>query len=259
MADNRKTLVLFDVGGVLLALNFQRLYDGAAAMSGTLTPGEFKSRYIASGLDFLACKGLISKRESVEMLRRLIGPGEHVTEELIESLVESCWAGPIRELVELKRRVHEAGYSVGILSNITELALEQISSRHPEIFETFDGRSPRLYSFRLGAMKPEHEIYRKVSGYEKVIFIDDKEMYVDVPVRLQGWRGIWFTPWIDETESLLVVHGGALREGGDRGGGGDGPRDDVGGKNFRRSGELRRADSVRELIGHLRDFGVELI
>jgi FMN phosphatase YigB (HAD superfamily) len=242
LADNRETLVLFDVGGVLLTLNFQSFYDQAAALAGTLTPGEFKSRYVESRIDFLACKGLISKRESIQMLRKLIGSRKPVPDELIVSLVESCWSDPIRELVELKRRVHEAGYSVGILSNITEIALEQISARHPEIFETFDGRSPRLYSCRLGAMKPEPEIYRKVVGYEKVVFIDDKEMYVEVPVRLHGWKGIWLTPWIDEAESLRAVHGGGTQSGG---------------SEIRLSGDIRRADSVHELKSHLRDFGVE--
>ena len=243
--DKRKTLVLFDVGAVLLTMNFRRLYEGAAALSGAITPEEFKSRYVESRIDILACKGLISRSESVERLRKLIGPREPVTDELIESLVDSCWLVPVREIVKLKQRVHEAGYTVGILSNITELALEQISRRFPEIFETFDGRSPRLYSCRLGAMKPELEIYRRVSGYRKVIFIDDKDVYLEVPVRLLGWKGIWLTPWIDESESLRAAHGECAR--------------DVSGVNYRsRSGNFRRADSLLELMGHLRDFGVEL-
>ena len=259
MADNRKTLVLFDVGGVMISLNFQGFYNRAAALSGSLTPGEFKNRYVESRIDFLACKGFISRRENVQMLRRLIGPREPVPDELIESLVESAWLDPIRELIELKRRVHEAGYPVGILSNTTELALGQISSRHPEIFETFDGCSPRLYSCRLGTMKPEPEIYQAVTGYEKVIFIDDQKKYVDVPVRLRGWKGIWLTPWIDETESLRVVHGGGVRAGGAGGRTqGDDIHDDRSGNDLSRSGDFRRADSVKELVGHLRDFGVEV-
>ena len=57
---------------------------------------------------------------------------------------------------------------------------------------------------------------------------------MEVPARLRGWRGIWLTPWIDEEESLRAVHGAAA---------------------FERSGNLRRADSVEELIRHLADFG----
>jgi FMN phosphatase YigB (HAD superfamily) len=255
--NNRKTLVLFDVGGVLLALNFRRFYERAAALGGTLTPEEFKSRYVESRLDFLACKGLVSRRGSVEMLRGIIGPGEPVSDGFIESLVESCWSGPIPVLVELKRRVHEAGYSVGILSNITELALAQISSAHPELFDTFDERSPRLYSCRLGAMKPEPEIYARVEGYGKVIFIDDKELYVEVPARLLGWKGIWLTPWIDEAESLRAVHGGNTA--GERDfHGGRVSRADRGSGVLRRSGNPRRADSVEELMRHLGDFGVDV-
>jgi FMN phosphatase YigB (HAD superfamily) len=253
VADKRKTLVLFDVGGVLLSLNFQNFYDRAAALSGFLTPADFKRRYVLSGIDFLACKGLVSRRESVHMLRGLIGPREPVSDEIIESAVESAWMDPVREIVELKRRVHEAGYPVGILSNITELALEQISSRHPDIFETFDGRSPKLYSCRLGAMKPEPEIYQAVTGYGNVIFIDDKELYVYVPVRHRGWKGIWLTPWIDEAESLRAVHGGGARDDS-----GVDAREGPSENELDRSGDFRRADSVNELIGHLRDFGVEL-
>jgi FMN phosphatase YigB (HAD superfamily) len=279
LAEKRKTLVLFDVGGVLLALNFQTFYDRAAALAGILTPGEFKSRYVASRIDFLACKGLISRTESVEMLRGLIGPREPVTDDFIESLVQSCWSKPIGEIVELKRRVHEAGYAVGILSNITELALAQISTTFPELFDTFDESSPRLYSCRLGAMKPELAIYAGVDGYDKVIFIDDKELYVEVPVRFRGWKGIWLTPWIDEAESLRAVHdgdagrssnvegmvSGSRTEGsGDGGGrgtrfdGGDTPRGGRGGDVYGYSGNLRRADSVDELRNHLRDFGVDV-
>jgi FMN phosphatase YigB (HAD superfamily) len=141
---------------------------------------------------------------------------------------------------------------VGILSNITELALAQISSRHPEIFETFDGSSPRLFSCRLGKMKPEPEVYRFIAGYEKVIFIDDRKTYVEVPVRLCGWKGIWFTPWIDETESLRAVHVEDAREGR------AGLEHARGGGEKRRPGDARRADSVNELRSHLGDFGVEL-
>src|SRR3989338_5208345 len=101
-----------------------------------------------------------------------------------------CWPRQVEKVVALKRKIHDAGYSVGIFSNMTELALGILSARFPEVFETYDPASPKIYSFETGSTKSEDKMYERIRGYGKVILIDDNAAYVARAVERFGWKGI---------------------------------------------------------------------
>lgn len=202
----KNTLVLFDVGGVLLKLDFNRFYKAAARLSGSMNTSEFKNKYVESGIEFMAIKGEIKAADYLQMLREIISPKKEIPNDELRRIIGYCWKEQVDEAVSLKRRLHENGYSVGIFSNITDLALEIISSRYPEMFETYDESSPRIYSFQVGSMKPELPMYQSIKGYDKVILIDDKESYLKTGIEKLGWNGILFTPFIDEAEAIRSIH-----------------------------------------------------
>jgi FMN phosphatase YigB (HAD superfamily) len=77
---------------------------------------------------------------------------------------------------------------------------------YPRVFETFNEESPKIFSFQVGAMKPELSIYQKVTEFENIIYIEDRELYLKIPVEKLGWKGILFTEYIDETELIRSLH-----------------------------------------------------
>ena len=202
--NKSKTLILFDVGGVLLRLDYGSFYKKAAEFSGE-TAEEFGSRYNESKLEYYALIGKVSASQYIEKLRKLIGNND-LSDDGIRGVVSYCWPSQITENIELKRKLFQVGYNVGILSNIYDLALEIIAGKFPEVFETYETDAPRIYSFEVGAIKPNLDIYRFFDMYENVIFIDDKISYIEPGISNFGWNGILFTPFIDNSESIRNIH-----------------------------------------------------
>lgn len=232
----RRTLVLFDVGGVLLKIEFSRFYEEAARLSQHLSPHDFKKAYLSSNLEVDFLSGRIKTADYMNQLRTIISPGKSIPKEELLRVVSYCWKEPMYDMIELKRKVYESGCCVGIFSNMSELGYKVISEMNPEMFETFDPSSPLILSFQVGSMKPKPEMYRKVSGYDKVILIDDNELYVRKGVEDFGWCGISFTPFIDKAEASRPVSR-------DKG---------------KPSGNLRIANSIEEVVESLKYFGVKL-
>lgn len=232
----RRTLVLFDVGGVLLKLDFGRFYEEASKLSESLSPRDFKNLYLSSNLEALFLSGKINTPDYLNKVSDIISPGKSIPQNELKRVVSYCWKEPVEEMIELKRRVYEAGYSIGIFSNISELAVEVISGIHSGIFETFKPSFPSIFSFQIGSMKPKPEMYQRITGYNKVILIDDKTSYLSTGIKKFGWFGILFTPFIDEAEAIRFVHNTTTK-----------PL-----KNF------RTADSVKAVIESLKYFGVEV-
>ncbi len=196
----RDTLVLFDIGSVLIKLDFDRFYQRCAELAGQ-PPQEFRKSYFQLEMDSLM--GAVTAQEYLNRLQRLLKT--QLTERELREVTSLTWPGQIDEVVDLKRRVYEEGYAVGLLSNTGEIGIEILSQEYPQVYDLFEPSFPAVYSCRVKSMKPDPEIYKHVKGYTNVVFIDDKSSYLKTGAEM-GWKGIWFTAHLDPTESVRSIH-----------------------------------------------------
>lgn len=237
-----KSLVLFDVGGVLLELNYSGLYRRGAELTGT-TPEQFKQRYNDDGLELEAMTGAISNEEYQIRMKKMLGnPKMSCTE--LEANVSICWGKDIKPVVALKQRAYFEGNAlVGIFSNINQFGWEYLSRTFPGMFETFNPKAPRICSYLSGDVKPNFPMYNaaqkaaKKLNCSKVILVEDKESYLKIGVEKFGWNGILFTPFIDTAESI---------------------RSTAGHNDSFSSDKIKIANSVSELEKALRESGISM-
>ena len=230
----RKTLILFDVGAVLIKLSYGDFYREAAKHS-TLDVHAIEKAFLESSLDDRTNRGDINAAQFFSELRSCLELSKSLTEEQLEEIVGHKFPGEIAEMIDLKRELHEAGYAVGVLSNIGEEAHRILECRYPEIFAVYDRRNPAILSYQMKAMKPDPRVYDAITGFERIIFIDDKDKYLQVGIN-RGWKGIHFTQYPDETEPQRKSHS------------------DTGYTNE----NIRRANSLAEVKKALNDFGVKI-
>jgi len=228
----RDTLVLFDIGSTLFHLDFGEFYRRAADLSKDKNAEQFAQAYTASGLNHRVMEGVVTSEEFYEELREIIDPVHPVSDDELKEVFGSFLLDPISEMIEIKKRVHEAGYSVGLFSNISEVAYEIISKNNPEIFEH---SVYNIFSYKVGAVKPDPKTY-VAEGFKNIIFIDDKVSYLETGLKV-GWKCIWITPYIDKAEIRITVD-----------------KD----KAPPVSDDFRTANSVEEVVEALRYFGTKI-
>jgi FMN phosphatase YigB (HAD superfamily) len=196
-----RPLVLFDIGGVLLKLQYGGFYEAAAKASGRFSPEGFKKLYIASHLEEDALRGDIDAEEFYSGLQSLI---ESVSD--IKGILKNAWDSPIEDMVRLKEEVYRSGAAVGLFSNMHAAAFDILSPKHPEIFNVFDLSFPVIFSHEVKSVKPDRGMYNAVaSQFSPVVYVDDNEAYVKRGVVDYGWKGVVFTGEVDSSESLRAA------------------------------------------------------
>ncbi|MBT4135716.1 hypothetical protein HOD75_04260 [archaeon] len=242
--STKKSLVLWDVGGVLLELNYTGLYEKGAELTGT-TPNEFKQQYDRSKLEFGVLNGDISDEDYQQQLKQMLGNPEMSRVDL-ENFVKKGWGTEIPETIELKQRTYFQGNAmVGIFSNINQFAFEYLSKTYLKMFQTFNPQAPVICSYDSGGVKPNLPMYRKANekakelGCDNVILVEDKVSYLKPGMDHFNWKGIFFTPYLDHAESIRSV---------------EGHNDDtlISNPNF------RTANNLHELEQALRGFGIKI-
>src|SRR3990172_9135734 len=106
-SGNRQTLVLFDIGGVLLKTDFSTFYEKCADLSNR-TPEEFKQVYLPLWSD--AVRGRVDERRHMAELEKLIG--KKMPEGKLIEIIKLLWPGQIDDVVKLKRKAYQNGYAV---------------------------------------------------------------------------------------------------------------------------------------------------
>lgn len=231
---NKNKLILWDVGAVLLELDYNGLFDAGAKITGQ-SREQFKESYTGSKLEPKVLSGEISHEEFLQRLRGLL-KDKSLTEPQLEIFFRNAWGSQINETVELKKKVHEAGYTVGLFSNINQFAIQILSKEFPDMFKTFGG--PKIYSYQVGATKEKPDMYEKVQslGFEKPIYIDDNATYVQKGAEF-GWKGILFTPYIDKAEVIRAEKGQDIKK---------------------TNSQIKIAGSVKGLVSCLGECGVKI-
>jgi len=93
-------------------------------------------------------------------------------------------------MIELHARVRRRGIPTYIFSNTNDLAVEQVRRNFP-FFANFDGY---IYSYEVGTLKPDPEIYlalEKLAGRRgtDIVYLDDRPENV-AGGAARGWRAI---------------------------------------------------------------------
>ena len=188
MAQAKFRAIIFDIGRVLIRVDVPRAMDGLASGL-SLTPKEVWSAIEKDPhwLDWQ--EGRISPRDwHLHITKRL---GASLTfDQFTEVWNRALDPNPIHSEAFLEKL--SKNYRLALLSNTDPIHMSNEEARFP-FFRFFP---MRIYSYRVGASKPNPVIYRKALQACKVrageaVYIDDVAAYAEAAQRL-GMSGIVF-------------------------------------------------------------------
>jgi glucose-1-phosphatase len=180
--------IIFDIGRVLIRVDISRAMDGLASGL-TLTPQDVWCAIEKDPhwLDWQ--EGRISPRDwHLHLTKRL---GTLLTfEEFVEVWNRALDPKPIHSEAFLEKL--SKNYRLALLSNTDPIHMSHEEARFP-FFRFFP---IRIYSYQVGASKPDPIVYRQALhackvGAEEAIYIDDVAAYAEAARRL-GMTGIVF-------------------------------------------------------------------
>jgi glucose-1-phosphatase len=188
VAVNKFRAIIFDIGRVLIRVNISRAMDGMASGL-TLTPQEVWSAIEKDPRWLDWQEGRISPRDwHLHVTKRL---GASLTfEQFSEVWNRALDPNPIHSESFLEKL--SKNYRLALLSNTDPIHMSHEEARFP-FFRFFPNR---IYSYRVGASKPNPVIYREALRACKVrageaVYIDDVAAYAEAAQRL-GMTGIVF-------------------------------------------------------------------
>ncbi len=180
--------IIFDIGRVLIRVNVSRAMDGLASGL-TLTPQDVWSAIEKDPRMLDWQEGRISPRDWHLHLTKRLG-GSLTFEQFSEVWNRALDPNPIHSESFLEKL--SKNYRLALLSNTDPLHMSHAEGNFP-FFRFFP---TRIYSYRVGASKPDPLIYRealqacKVRA-EEAVYIDDVAAYAEAARRL-GMTGIVF-------------------------------------------------------------------
>jgi glucose-1-phosphatase len=180
--------IIFDIGRVLIRVDISRAMDGLASGI-SLTPDDVWSAIQKDPHWMDWQEGRISPRDwHLHLTKRL---GVALTFEQFSEVWNSALdPNPIQPRAFLEKL--SKNYRLALLSNTDAIHMSDEEARFP-FFRLFP---VRIYSFQVGASKPDPVIYRqalkacKVRA-EQAVYIDDVAAYAEAAQRL-GMAGIVF-------------------------------------------------------------------
>lgn len=180
--------IIFDIGRVLIRVNVSRAMDGLASGL-TLTPQDVWSAIEKDPRMLDWQEGRISPRDWHLHLTKRLG-GSLTFEQFSEVWNRALDPNPIHSESFLEKL--SKTYRLALLSNTDPLHMSHAEAN----FSFFRFFPTRIYSYRVGASKPDPLIYRealqacKVRA-EEAVYIDDVAAYAEAAQRL-GMTGIVF-------------------------------------------------------------------
>jgi FMN phosphatase YigB (HAD superfamily) len=183
---NSSKVIVFDLGKVLVDFDYLIAARKVAARS-TKSLINLISLLSASPLIVQYECGLVTRQEFFEQIRDAVGFQGGLAEfggyfaDIFTEIPPM-----ITLLAELRRR----GFKSYIFSNTNDLAIEHVERNFP-FFKNFDGY---IYSYEIGAMKPDPKIYaamEKLCGRSgaDIIYLDDRPENVEGGLT-RGWKAI---------------------------------------------------------------------
>ena len=176
--------VIFDVGWVLVQLNFQPLLSCLEAGG-----QQFNIKEVLTAVDLEAHeRGEIGGAQLIDRLHGLTAGTDRTQ-------VKRGWLDmftPVEEMFDLARKLGDR-YRVHLLSNVGDLHWAHLNAQYG-LRDLVDGVLP---SFQAGVMKPHADIYRLAEERfeldpDRTVFVDDLEPNV-LAAQLRGWYAIQHT------------------------------------------------------------------
>lgn len=183
------SILLFDLGGVLLRFRDEWCAQRVARRFGVPFRTVWKSlRRHRPRLQ----TGRIGLRTFWRNLARDLGHPLPADWRTLWTFELERKAGPRIAVVRWVRRLQAHGWRVGILSNT--------DASHVRVFRArrwFGGLVPELYSFELGAAKPQPELFRRVLSRLRLpasalLLVDDSRENV-MGARSAGWHAVQYS------------------------------------------------------------------
>lgn len=193
--------LIFDLGRVLVNVDFDMGYSRMAALSG-LSVDEVRERLQDSRLAYAFESGLMPAEEFASRVSELMGVAPSYQEfgELWYSVFHE---GPIIP-EQFIARLHER-YRLVLLSNTNALHYEMLEERLP-VLKHFDAYT---LSYKLGSQKPSAAIYRDAvvkagCAPRECFYTDDIQEYID-GARAAGIQAVQFRSFNQLKASLMAA------------------------------------------------------
>lgn len=175
----RYSAVFFDVGNVLVMVNFLRIVERLSRLSNIKLDGQLKAAW--NGDIYIRFeKGAASPQEFYRFSSPLLG--NRVAQEDFWNAWNDCF-DPIEEMIELARVLKKQGQRLYVISNSNFVHGNYLLKTYP-FFKLMDGI---IWSYEVGCRKPEKEIYEKALSLARIkrgegLFFDDR------PENIEGAR-----------------------------------------------------------------------
>ena len=188
MPGSKYRAIIFDIGRVLIRVNVSRAMDGLASGL-TLTPQEVWSAIEKDPRMLDWQEGRISPRDWYLHINKRLGTAL-TFEQFSEVWNRALDPNPIHEDSFLEKL--SKNYRLALLSNTDPLHMSHAEGR----FAFFRFFPNRIYSYHVGASKPDPLIYREALkacrvGAEEAVYIDDVAAYAEAARQL-GMTGLVF-------------------------------------------------------------------
>lgn len=180
------SIVVFDLGKVLVDFDYSRAGRSLAAQA-DLPAAEIQAYLDHSPLLFRYETGKLTRQEFYETVCRQTGFRGSLEE---FSVLFADIFTEIGEMTALHAALRERGVPTYIFSNTNDLAIEHIRRDFP-FFVHFDGY---IFSYEVGAMKPETKIYEALETLtekrgDEILYLDDRAENIAAGAA-RGWRTI---------------------------------------------------------------------
>jgi putative hydrolase of the HAD superfamily len=180
------SIVVFDLGKVLVDFDYSIAVSRIANRS-TLSPTEVGQFFFHSPLLLDYESGRLTRRAFFEQARQATG-FRGTMEEFGDFFADIFTEIP--PMIELHAELRRRGFKTYIFSNTNDLAVEHIRRNFP-FFGNFDGY---IYSYEVGAMKPDAKIYKALEQVAsrrgaEIIYLDDRLENVAGGLA-RGWQAL---------------------------------------------------------------------
>ncbi len=181
-----KTIVAFDLGKVLVDFDYSIAARKIAARC-SKPPKNLHAFLGSSPLLQEYERGQLTRQEFFGRVKDAAGFLGDI-HEFGKFFADIFW--PIEPMIGLHSELRQRGLKTYIFSNTNDLAIEHIRNDFP-FFKNFDGF---IFSYEVGAMKPEAKIYETLEAITgrrgaEILYIDDRPENVDAG-KARGWRTI---------------------------------------------------------------------